>query len=298
MEEEVEKFKKLISECEEGIIFMLLGAVISADNVLTKEDAQENLKFLDLFEKSMKASSRSQEDKDKFLEFIKQGREILKQDIKCFEKDSLVKKLEEELPEFIWKADSYNYDTHGYYFVNHFCISDNKISIECCPPLFYKTYYEIAKPEEDYESWVKNHKTFVINSEEDLRLFIAATQVWIIKCGVLKESNRYEKQLILIHPDLSEYHVPKFLKDFDYIYTDPNNSDLRIGVMDARKWDFSKEELVNAISDNTASCFSIQPSDLKFVEDSCIWPENFMQDFYNKYPEARDIKEKYETDWD
>lgn len=212
------------------------------------------------------------------------------------EAKELFEKLKKELPEFIWNGD-YEYGWYnGYYFVNEFSIENNEISIECCPPLFIKAYLEIANIKEannEIEDGV-----FVIESEEDLDLFIKAARLWMERCDSLRKSDRNEKQIILIHPDLYELSVPKFLKDFDYIYTDPDNSDLRIGVMDARKWDFSKEELVDAISDNTASCFSIQPSDLEFVEDSCIWPESFMQDFYNKYPEARDIKEKYETDWD
>lgn len=209
-------------------------------------------------------------------------------------REEIFEKLKKELPEFIW-SHSYSYDT-GCYFVNEFSVEGVLGSIECCPPLFISTYLEITnmkKASDDIEDGI-----FIIESEEDLDLFIKAARVWMKKCDSLRKSDRDEKQIILIHPDLDESLVPMFFKDFDYIYADPDSPDLRIGVMDARKWDFSKEELADAICNNTDNCFSIQPSDLKFVEDSCIWPESFMQDFYNKYPEARDIKEKYETNWD
>lgn len=213
----------------------------------------------------------------------------------------IAEKLKEELPEFIWKVGSYNKSIiHGYYFVNHFFINNNEIFIECCPPLFYKTYYEVANIKENYESWVENHEDgFLINSERDLHLFITAAQVWVIKCGALKESMRYDKQLIFIHPDLCEYHVPKFLEDFDYIYTNPDDEDQRIGVMSARKWDFSKEELINTIEDNTGCSFLLWP--LKDLDELLLEEDidkKFFEDFFKEHPDAKNIKEIYNTDWD
>ena len=84
-EKEIELFTELFSECEEGIVYLILGSAISSDNNFSADDARENLENLEVIEEAMKKSSRPQNEKDEFLKRIADGKRILNQDIKDFE---------------------------------------------------------------------------------------------------------------------------------------------------------------------------------------------------------------------
>ena len=71
---------------DDSFLYMMLVSVISADNVMTIEEAEEGLSFLSLFQQELQKSDKTQEEKDKLLEFVKKGKEILKQDIDNFKK--------------------------------------------------------------------------------------------------------------------------------------------------------------------------------------------------------------------
>lgn len=71
---------------DDSFLYMMLGSIISADNVLTIEEAEEGLSFLTLFESELNCSDKTQEEKDKLLEFVQQGRQILNRDIEHFKK--------------------------------------------------------------------------------------------------------------------------------------------------------------------------------------------------------------------
>jgi len=71
---------------DDSFLYMMLVSIISADNVMTIEEAEEGLSFLCLFEQELQNSDKTQEEKDKLLEFVKQGKQILNQDIEHFKK--------------------------------------------------------------------------------------------------------------------------------------------------------------------------------------------------------------------
>jgi len=69
---------------DDSFLYMMLGSIISADNVMTIEEAEEGLSFLCLFEQELQNSDKTQEEKDKLLEFVEKGKQILNQDIEHF----------------------------------------------------------------------------------------------------------------------------------------------------------------------------------------------------------------------
>ena len=224
---------------------------------------------------------------------------------------SYFEKFKEELPEFKWEERNRGTSLSGHYFVNEFWIDNVGLSVGHAPLLFktlleesenskikylkYKFKYLIAFDENgrfdyDYSSW--DGEDYKFESEEELDFFISAIRVWMKKCDSLRKSDRDEKQLVLIHPDLDKYSAPRFLDDLDYI-SDYDEDGWRVGVMNTNKWDLSKEDLIEAISDNSGDCFNIEEGD----PDLYIEKET-LEKFFEDHPEARGISNVYITDWD
>ena len=223
------------------------------------------------------------------------------------ETKELFEKFKEELPEFKWEERNRGTCLSGHYFVNEFWIDDNGLTVSDAP-LLLKTLLERSRGtyfEDKYKNLIvldeNGHygydydwdgETYKFESEEELNFFISAIYSWMIECDSLMGSSKYEKQLVLIHPDLDKYSAPRFLDDLDYI-SDYDEEGWRVGVMDTNKWDLSKEDLIEAISDNSGDCFNIEEGD----PDLYIEKET-LEKFFENHPEARGINNVYITDWD
>ena len=73
--------------CRNGLEYMLMVSIISSDNIVTIEDAEEAIDTINSLEKAVEASALDSEKKEWFNEKIKQGREILDGDIERFKKN-------------------------------------------------------------------------------------------------------------------------------------------------------------------------------------------------------------------
>jgi len=78
--EDVEKI------CELNLEYLYLGALISSDNILTIQDAEEGLKKIEDTEKAVDESSLSAKKKMELKGFLERGRNILNGDIERFKK--------------------------------------------------------------------------------------------------------------------------------------------------------------------------------------------------------------------
>lgn len=225
------------------------------------------------------------------------------------ETKEIVEKFKKEFPEFKWEERNRGTCLSGHYFVNEFWIDEGgHLSVGCSPLLFktlleesentsfkYKFKYLITFDEDgrfdyDYSNW--DGEDYEFESEEELDFFISAIRSWIKKCDSLRKSDKSEKQLVLIHPDVDKYTSPRFLEDLDCI-SDFDENGWRIGIMDTSNWDLGKKDLIEIISDETGDCFHIEPGDPDvYIE------EETLEEFYEEHPEAKNISNIYITDWD
>ena len=78
---------KIIEEiCEGGMEYLFLASLISSDNILTVEDAENGLKNIEKSEKAVKDANIPNKKKEEFNTFFEKARNILKGDIKRFKK--------------------------------------------------------------------------------------------------------------------------------------------------------------------------------------------------------------------
>lgn len=78
---------KIIEEiCEGGMEYLFLVSLISSDNILTVEDAENGLKYIEESEKAVKNANIPNKKKEEFNTFFGKARNILKGDIKRFKK--------------------------------------------------------------------------------------------------------------------------------------------------------------------------------------------------------------------
>lgn len=85
MEEKQKLFTDLFSNADDGIIYMILGSLISADNNNTIEEIDENIGHLRFLIEPIKACTRADEEKEKLLDFVESGIRILERDKEYFE---------------------------------------------------------------------------------------------------------------------------------------------------------------------------------------------------------------------
>lgn len=60
---------------------MLLGSLISSDNILTIKDAKNKLKKLKEIEKALKSADITEEKQNEIKEYVEKGKEILNKNI-------------------------------------------------------------------------------------------------------------------------------------------------------------------------------------------------------------------------
>lgn len=87
MEEKQKLFTDLFSNADDGIIYMILGSLISADNNNTVEEIDENLENLRFLIEPINACTRADEEKEKLLDFVESGIRILEKDKEYFTAD-------------------------------------------------------------------------------------------------------------------------------------------------------------------------------------------------------------------
>lgn len=61
--------------------YMLLGSLISSDNILTIKDAKNKLKKLKEIEKALKSADITEEKQNEIKEYVEKGKEILNKNI-------------------------------------------------------------------------------------------------------------------------------------------------------------------------------------------------------------------------
>lgn len=85
----VDIFNKLASESNENkysLIYLIIGSKISADTLLTKEDCLESKEYLKMVDEAIdKSSEMSENDKNVFKKYIKDGIEICDKDYNRYE---------------------------------------------------------------------------------------------------------------------------------------------------------------------------------------------------------------------
>lgn len=67
--------------------YMFLGSLISSDNILTTEDAEKSLEFINQIETALETSSIKDTDKNEIRNYLKKGKDILNADIERFNKN-------------------------------------------------------------------------------------------------------------------------------------------------------------------------------------------------------------------
>ena len=73
---------KLIEEiCEQGLEYLILGGLISADANMTDEDREENINSLEGFKNAIKESSLDDNKKTQLIEYAEKGKEILQNEL-------------------------------------------------------------------------------------------------------------------------------------------------------------------------------------------------------------------------
>ena len=87
MDEKQKLFTDLFSNADDGIIYMILGSLISADSNNTIEEIDENLGHLRFLIEPIKACTRADEEKEKLLDFVESGIRILERDKEYFENE-------------------------------------------------------------------------------------------------------------------------------------------------------------------------------------------------------------------
>lgn len=73
--------------CHNKMEYLFLVSLISSDNILSKEDAENSLKVIDEVEEALKTASISDKKKQEFKDYIEKGRGILNADIEEFNKE-------------------------------------------------------------------------------------------------------------------------------------------------------------------------------------------------------------------
>ena len=72
--------------CKNKAEYLFLVALISSDNIVSKEDAEKSLEVIDEVEEALKTATISDKKKQEFETYIEKGRSILKDDIEYFNK--------------------------------------------------------------------------------------------------------------------------------------------------------------------------------------------------------------------
>lgn len=224
-------------------------------------------------------------------------------------KERLIKRLQDELPELNWK-DRKNDD------------ADLESNFACAFILAGDTYdgtgfdisVHVAKKILNYVKKNNLDTTGRFKQVFDLRegvisiddiddyildLIIKGLRYWKSYIDGLRKSEDVRDQLIIIHPD---WDIESFKKDFKIVCGE--DMDWRLGIMSTGEWDFSNDELCNELNENSCDCFGIGSAfDMwdsleELLEDSDEELTVAYEELKNKYPGVDLIKDIYETDFD
>ena len=78
----IEKIKFVKEAIENNMIFLILGSLISADNLTDKESYQKSIKILNEFNDIISSmNDLSEEEKNKYLIYIKESLEMLQKEV-------------------------------------------------------------------------------------------------------------------------------------------------------------------------------------------------------------------------
>lgn len=72
--------------CNINMEYFYLASLISNDNILSIEDAENGLKDIEIAENAVKEANISEDKKKEFYKYFKKGKKILNQDIENFKK--------------------------------------------------------------------------------------------------------------------------------------------------------------------------------------------------------------------
>lgn len=246
-------------------------------------------------------------------------------------KQELAQKLKNDLPEFIWKDREDVYDwsfLRGLYFVNEFAIVDDggkidgDLILDDGSDLLWQSIFKVLQEDPRFSSL--NNDKFIetladsnyggkykkgiririeISKITDLiyEFLIVAIRDWMTECDKLRKSDKDEEVLVLLHPDVTSFYVPCFLRDLKYIVGPPEDKyKWRLGVMNLKDWNLDSVFLGYRISDATGDCFGFGEGDLDEVQEILDdWCDvDLMAELLKVYPEAVNIKRYFITGWD
>ena len=69
-----------------GMLYFLLGSIISADSIFSKEDAENSMKTLTKIEKELKSSNLNDTEKTEYTDMIKKCYGVLEDELKKYNK--------------------------------------------------------------------------------------------------------------------------------------------------------------------------------------------------------------------
>ena len=211
--------------------------------------------------------------------------------------DVIIKRLTEEFPEFCWDED-----LTGVYCGANFCIDYDVYDRECLS-IPYTILDQLKKSAVQYNytklivilAMISSCGEVDIPCEDiDERMFdaiISGVKNW--KADIDKLRHGEDKiQLMLIHPDVDNYSARDILAHTRILAEDRDGG--RIGLINAKDYDFGNSDFRDAILDNSRDCFAIWEFDGDFNIDFC--------DLYNKakqvYPDLDSITSIFDTDYD
>ena len=245
-------------------------------------------------------------------------------------KQELAQKLKADLPEFIWKDRVEKYDLFltGYYFVHEFAVDDDRgkndgdLIMDDGSDLLWQSIFKILKNDPRFASL--NNEKFIetladsnyggkykkgirirISVPEITNLIyqflIVAIRDWMTECDKLRKSTHDEEVIVLLHPDVTSFYVPWFLRDLKHIVGPHEDSfKWRLGVVNLKDWNLDSVRLGYMFSDSTGDCFGVGEGDLDEVQEILDdWCDvDLMAELLKVYPEAVNIKRYFITGWD
>lgn len=86
----IHKEKIILEKCHNNnLIYILLGELISSDNNFTEGMLNTNLSILKAYNRAIRYTNIEKDDKKEYSKFIKNGIEILKNELKKYDKRRL-----------------------------------------------------------------------------------------------------------------------------------------------------------------------------------------------------------------
>ena len=128
--------------------------------------------------------------------------------------------------------------------------------------------------------------------DNDVSIIISGLRGWKKKCDSLRHGQ--DKDVIfIIHPDIDEYYLPDLLRDVRCIvgYED----DWRVGIINTKNWNFENRDFLCFLYTNSGDSLDICKENIDEVPYKIL---KMIEKLRATYPEAKDITEIYNSDWD